>query len=132
MILCYRLCPTPLPVAEAAGGGVIFFALFGRPPKKGLNLAPRPFEGRDRGWGEISEKLTDTQNPSRRFRTRWRCPLDMDGVALGGFSGFHQRLAECGVGVHVARNFGAGQFQALGQGQLGQQFRNIRADQMRA
>ena len=29
-------------------------------PIKGINLAPRPFEGRGRGWGEISEKLTDT------------------------------------------------------------------------
>jgi len=49
-------------VAEAAGGGGIFFAFFfGLPPKKGLNLAPRPFEGRARGWGEISEKLTDTR-----------------------------------------------------------------------
>jgi len=55
-------------VAEAAGGGVIFLPFMGgMPPIKGLNLAPRPFEGRGRGWGEISEKLTDAQAGNAPF-----------------------------------------------------------------
>jgi hypothetical protein len=48
------------------------------------------------------------------------------------FSSFHDGLAEGRVRMHVARDFGGGQFHLLRQGQLGQQFGDIWPYQMRA
>ncbi len=53
-------------------------------------------------------------------------------MSFGAFRGFHDRFTQGRVRVDVARNFGGGQLHALGQGQLGQQFGNIRTNHVRA
>ena len=57
--------------------------------------------------------------------------LYLRASAINPMRSFHHRLAERRVSVHIVGNFCRGQFHALRQGQLGQQFRHIRADHVR-